>query len=282
MLLVFGSINLDIAFDGERLPTAGETVLGRGWRMSPGGKGANQAHAAQRYGLATTLDGAVGDDDFAAQALAQLRPAGVDLGALQRLPGQTGCAGIMVDASGENQIVVAPGANARLRPPDVDDLPLADALLCQLEVPLATVMHAAVHANGFVALNLAPALDVPAGLLEHADLVVVNDTEALHYGEALHRGDGLVAITHGARGATLLRAGREVATARPPRIEPVDTTGAGDAFVAALLVALLEQRPAGAALAFACAAGAAAAMTAGAQPSLPTREVVQHLQGVER
>ena len=282
-ITVVGSVNLDIVARGERLPRPGETVTGATLARHPGGKGANQALAARRLGAEVQMVARVGRDAAADEALALLRAAGVDLSrCLVDESAATGVALVAVAADGENQIVVAPGANARLRPPDVDDLPLADALLCQLEVPLATVMHAAVRAYGLVALNLAPALDVPAGLLEHADLVVVNDTEALHYGEALHRGDGLVAITHGARGATLLRAGREVATARPPRIEPVDTTGAGDAFVAALLVALLEQRPAGAALAFACAAGAAAAMTAGAQPSLPTREVVQHLQGVER
>jgi ribokinase len=164
-----------------------------------------------------------------------------------------------------------------LKPAQVEGLPPGEALLCQLEVPVPTVVHAAVHTAGFVALNLAPAIDVPVALLEHADLLVVNDTEALHYGEALHRGGGLVAVTHGARGATLLRGGREVAQARPPRIEPVDTTGAGDSFVAALLVALVEHRPLDAALAFACAAGAAAATTAGAQPSLPTRAVVEQL-----
>ncbi|MCU0761017.1 MAG: PfkB family carbohydrate kinase [Steroidobacteraceae bacterium] len=277
-ITVVGSVNLDIVARGERLPRPGETVTGATLSRHPGGKGANQALAARRLGAEVHLVARVGRDAAADEALALLRAAGVDLGRCIVDPAApTGVALVAVAADGENQIVVAPGANARLAPPDLSDLPLADALLCQLEVPVPAVVHAAAHANGFVALNLAPALDVPAALLEHADLLVVNDSEALHYGESLHLGGGLVAVTHGARGATLVRAGREVATATPPRVGAVDTTGAGDSFVAALLVALLEQRPPAAALQFACAAGAAAATVAGAQPSLPMREAVEVL-----
>jgi len=282
-ITVVGSVNLDIVARGERLPRPGETVTGATLARHPGGKGANQALAARRLGAEVQLVARVGRDAAADEALALLRSDGVDLShCVVDEAAATGVALIAVAADGENQIVVAPGANARLVPADVGDLPLADALLCQLEVPVATVVHAAAHANGFVALNLAPALDVPAGLLEHADLLVVNDTEALHYGEALHRGGGLVAVTHGARGATLLRGGRMVANAAPPRIEVVDSTGAGDSFVAALLVALLEHQPLDEALAFACAAGAAAATVAGAQPSLPMRAQVEALARAAR
>jgi len=277
-ITVVGSVNLDIVARGERLPRPGETVTGATLARYPGGKGANQALAARRLGAEVCLVARVGRDAAADEALALLRAGGVDLSRCGvDDEAATGVALIAVAADGENQIVVAPGANARLLPTMLADLPLSDALLCQLEVPIATVVHAAAHANGFVALNLAPALDVPGSLLEHADLLVVNDTEALHYGESLHRGGGWVAVTHGARGATLLRQGREVATAVPPRIVPVDTTGAGDTFVAALLVALLEQRPPALALEFACAAGAASALAAGAQPSLPTRAEVEAL-----
>jgi ribokinase len=277
-ITVVGSVNLDLVARGERLPRPGETVAGATLARHPGGKGANQALAARRLGAEVCLVARVGRDAAADEALALLRAGGVDLSRCGvDDEAATGVALIAVAADGENQIVVAPGANARLLPSMLADLPLSDALLCQLEVPAATVVHAAAHASGFVALNLAPALDVPGSLLERADLLVVNDTEALHYGESLQRGGGWVAVTHGARGATLLRQGREVATAAPPRIVPVDTTGAGDTFVAALLVALLEQRPPAAALAFACAAGAASALVAGAQPSLPTRAAVEAL-----
>ena len=282
-ITVVGSVNLDIVAYGERLPRPGETVTGATLARHPGGKGANQALAARRLGAEVSLVARVGRDAAADEALALLRAGGVDLSHCGVDPeAATGVALIAVAADGENQIVVAPGANARLLPTMLEGLPLSDALLCQLEVPVPTVMYAAAHANGFVALNLAPALDVPDSLLEHADLLVVNDTEALHYGEALHRGGGWVAVTHGARGATLLRDGREVATALPPRIVPVDTTGAGDTFVAALLVALLEKQAPAAALAFACAAGAATAMVAGAQPSLPTRGAVERLMREEQ
>jgi ribokinase len=277
-ITVVGSVNLDIVARGERLPRPGETVTGATLARHPGGKGANQALAARRLGAEVSLVARVGRDAAADEALALLRAAGVDLSRCGvDDDAATGVALIAVAADGENQIVVAPGANAQLLPTLLADLPPSDALLCQLEVPVATVVHAVAHATGLVALNLAPALDVPGSLLERADLLVVNDTEALHYGESLHRGGGWVAVTHGARGATLRRQGRQVATAAPPRIVPVDTTGAGDSFVAALLVALLEQRPPAAALAFACAAGAASALRAGAQPSLPTRAEVEAL-----
>ena len=182
MLLVFGSINLDIAFDAERLPAPGETVLGRGVRISPGGKGANQAHAARRYGLATRLVGAVGDDDFAAPALEQLRSAGVDLSALQRLPGPTGCAGIMVDARGENQIVVAAGANLGLRSSHVDDAALAGArvLLLQMETDVdqnAALIERAKRHGCRVVLNNAPARPLQHELLQALDVLIVNQTE---------------------------------------------------------------------------------------------------------
>jgi ribokinase len=281
-ITVVGSVNLDIVAHGERLPRAGETVTGATLARHPGGKGANQALAARRLGAEVSLVARVGRDAAADEALALLRAAGVDLSRCGvDDEAATGVALIAVAADGENQIVVAPGANARLVPAMLGELPLADALLCQLEVPVATVVQAAAmmasRAHGFVAINLAPALDVPVSLLEQARLRIVNDTEALHYGGSLHRGGGWVAVTHGARGATLLRGGREVASAAPPRIVAADTTGAGDSFVAALLVALLEGRPPEVALAFACAAGAATALSAGAQPSLPTRAQVEAL-----
>ncbi len=277
-ITVVGSVNLDIVARGATLPRPGETVTGATLARHPGGKGANQALAARRLGAEVSLVARVGRDAAADEALALLFEAGVDLEhcGVDEFAA-TGVALIAVAADGENQIVVAPGANVALTPARLGSLPLGDALLCQLEVPVATVLHAVANANGLVAINLAPALEVPAALLEHADLLVVNDTEAAYYGEALHRGDGWVAVTHGARGATLLRGGRDVATAVPPRIVAVDTTGAGDAFVAALLVALLEQQAPAQALAFACAAGAAAAMGAGAQPSLPMRGAVEAL-----
>lgn len=276
-ITVVGSVNLDFVASASRLPAPGETVTGAVLVRHPGGKGANQALAARRLGAAVSLVSCVGADGLADEALALLRAEGVDLsGCAVHSAAPTGVALIAVAPDGENQIVVASGANMEARPPN---LPLAsqDALICQLEIPLETVARAVALARGFVCLNLAPAAPVPADTLARADLVVVNETEAAFYGQALHALPGLVAITWGARGAGLYRRGELIASAAPPPVEAIDATGAGDAFVAALTLALLERRPPEAALAFACAAGALAATGPGAQPSLPGRAEVEAL-----
>ena len=167
MLLVFGSINLDLSFDCARLPAAGETVLAKGCLMSPGGKGANQAHAAQRYGVPTRLVGAVGTDAFAAPALQGLRDSGVDLSLLCRHEGATGLASIVVDAQGENQIVVASGANLALRHGAVSHAALREckALLLQMETDAAQNLALVERAQACgvpVLLNNAPAQKLPA------------------------------------------------------------------------------------------------------------------------
>ena len=237
----------------------------------PGGKGANQAVAAARLGAAVTFVACIGGDDFGREALVELERAGVELGRLKVAPAATtGVALITIDANGENEIVVAPGANLELLPEDVD-LPDGDGVLCQLEIPLDTVRHAAATAPGAFFLNAAPARGpaVPA-----ADVTVVNRYEL----EALQHRDGLIAVTLGAEGAVLLESGEEVARAVPPDVEPVDGTAAGDAFTACLVVSLLEGRERGEALRRACVAGALAASRLGAQSSLPTADEVDALQ----
>lgn len=257
-ITVVGSVNLDLVAHCERLPRPGETVTGATFSRVPGGKGANQAVACARLGADVTLIGAVGRDSFADEALAGLRDAGVQL-ELRTVDEPTGVALILVDSSGENQITVAPGANGSL---EVLELPAHDAVLCQLEIPDQAVISAWEGCAGFFCLNAAPARPVAVD----PDLTVVNRYEL----ESLSRRDGLVAITVGAGGAMLLEDGEEVASARPPRVDAVDGTAAGDAFTACLLVSLLEERSAEQALARACAAGALAASRFGAQPSLPT------------
>ena len=168
---------------------------------------------------------------------------------------------------------IAPGANATFTPERLIQAP-SGALICQLELPLETVAKAVAEATGFVCLNLAPAAAMPAETLARADLIVVNETEAAFYGEALHALPGLIAVTWGAKGAGLYRGGRQIAAAAPPPVVALDTTGAGDAFVGAITLALLEGQAPEGALKFACAAGALAATRAGAQPSLPTRAEV--------
>lgn len=267
-LTVVGSINLDLVARAERLPRPGETVTGATFSEIPGGKGANQAVAAARLGAAVTFFGCVGKDGFADLALAELRTAGVGLDHLKTADAATGVALITVDAEGENEIVVAPGANSELRPEDVD-LPDCDGVLCQLEIPLETVEHAANTAPGDFFLNAAPA----RGPVPVADVTIVNRYEL----EALSHRDGVVAVTLGAEGALLLEDGKEVARAKPPKIEAVDGTAAGDAFTACLVVSLLEGRDRVEALNRACAAGAIAASRFGAQTSLPTASEVDAL-----
>ena len=280
-ITVVGSVNLDIVATGEQLPRPGETVINAVLAQHPGGKGANQALAARRLGAEVVLLAAVGRDTNADAALALLRAEGVNLSYCQvepRLP--TGVALIAVAASGENQIIVAPGANRALG--NTFALPPSDAVICQLEVPVAAVERAAAQCRGLLVLNLAPAADIPPALLQRADLLIVNETEAEFYGASLRIRRGMLAITAGGRGAILWRDGQEIARAAPPAITPLDTTGAGDAFVAALTVALLEGQPADAALRFACAAGAACALRAGAQPALPDRAQVLALLAAGR
>lgn len=270
VITVVGSVNVDLVAKLPRLPAAGETLAASGFARVPGGKGANQALAARRLGADVRLIAAVGADALADEALALLRADGVLLDSVRAVPdATTGVALIEVDDAGETTIVVVPGANATLRI-SFADVADADAVLTVLEVPADTVAAAAEHAApwAFFALNAAPARPVPTAVLRRANLVVVNRSEH----ESI---DGLeaarcVAVTHGADGAVLLRRGREVARSAPPRVRAVDGTAAGDAFTAALMVAMLGGASDQNALRRACAAGALAAARHGAQPSLPT------------
>jgi ribokinase len=276
-IAVIGSVNLDLVATVKKLPEPGETVTDAELNRFPGGKGANQALAAQRLGADVRLIACVGEDAAADEALALLRDGGVDLSAVTSVAdAPTGTALIAVAPSGENHIVVAPGANRRLLP-DAFDVPEADALICQLEVPTDTVARAATEFSGFFCVNLAPAMHVDVSVLQRADLVIVNEVEAAWYGDSLSAANGMIATTVGAAGATITKNGDDIAFAKPPRIEAVDTTAAGDTFTAALTVALVEGREPQQALEFACAAGAAACTKLGAQPSLPTRDDVKRL-----
>jgi ribokinase len=260
-LNVVGSVNLDLIAQVERLPRPGETVTDAKLLRAPGGKGANQAVAAARLGADVRFEGAVGDDEFAEQALAGLIDAGVTVEVARR--DSTGIALIAVDAEGENEIIVVPGANATV------DAIGAGNVLCQLEIPLETVRTNAAAAQWFC-LNAAPAKPVDV----EPDLLVVNRYEY----EVNSRGK-LVALTLGEDGAVLLENGREVARAAPPKVEAVDGTAAGDAFTACLVVSHLEGRGWDEALRRACAAGAIAASRLGAQPSLPTSAEVDEILG---
>lgn len=278
---VIGSINLDIVATATALPRAGETVTGASLAYHPGGKGANQALAARRLGANVTMNGCVGRDGAADQALSLLHGGGVDITGVtvdDDLP--TGVALIAVGESGENQIVVAPGANNAVTSKAMGVLKSGyDATICQLEIPIKTIEAIAASVKGFFAINLAPARSLPPSVLQRADLIIVNETEAAFYGEALHNLRGLLVVTLGATGAKMYLGQEGSVAAAPPHVVPVDTTGAGDTFVGALVLALLEGQSRQDALTFACAAGAAATQKAGAQPSMPNRADVLALMG---
>jgi len=175
-LCVVGSINIDVTASVRRLPGAGETVLGGTLRRDAGGKGANQAVAAARLGARVRMVGAVGDDEDGRAMLLNLREAGVDASGVWLGEAATGTALITVDADGENQIVVCPGANDTVT---IDGVTFAEdeAVLAQLEIPDATVAALADAVPGFLAVNAAPARPLPASLVERADLIIVNETE---------------------------------------------------------------------------------------------------------
>jgi ribokinase len=263
-LTVLGSINVDLIAQTARLPAPGETVIAQALVRRPGGKGANQAAAASRLGAVTRMVGAVGADPDGDAMVESLTAAGVDCAGVSRSPAPTGIALVVVDEAGENQIVVSPGANAHVDAAHLSTF--AGPLLTQLEVPIELVCAAARQATGFFALNAAPATNPPAELLARCDLVIVNEHEYSLI-PALSDVD-LVAVTYGANGAALLSRGIEIARAPGVRVSPVNTVGAGDAFCAALVLALCAGLDNHDALTTACAVGAAAVLDERSQPLL--------------
>jgi len=275
-LTVLGSINLDLICHVKTLPKAGETVTGGRYSALPGGKGANVAVAAKRLGAETEIMAAVGEDDYAEQALVNLAAEGVYLDAVRRVDAHTGLAFITVSEDGENQIAVASGANAAYAPADVPKL-CSDVLITQFEIPVAVIESALEGYEGFVAVNASPVRDDVADVLARADLIIVNEGEAAHYD--LSERAGLIAVTLGSKGAELRKGGKVIAAATPPKVEVVDTTGAGDAFAAALTVALAEGQSEADALEFACTVGALTTTRLGTQTASPARAEVDKLLG---
>ncbi len=263
-LTVVGSVNLDLSAFAEELPRPGETVGGAVLRRSAGGKGANQAIAAARLGASVRFVGAVGRDPDGVHLVSVLREAGVEV-SVREVDAPTGTALIVVDAAGENQIVVCPGANGHV---DLTDLPLGpeDAVLVQFETGVDPAVALARSDVGFLAVNPSPVASMPPALVERLDLAIVNEGEyaALPELAAAAR----VVVTLGGRGAVLLERGREVASSAAPSVDVVDTVGAGDAFCAALTLAVLRGLEPADALEVACAVGADAVTTRGAQPAL--------------
>jgi ribokinase len=293
MIVVFGSINIDLVVPVERLPRPGETVLGPHYTLVPGGKGANQALAAARAGADVHLIGQVGRDGFADLALAQLKAGGVDLSAVERDTLPTGCALIPVDQQGGNLIIVAAGANsAAAERQVVDALLRPDTLvMLQMEVPYAEnwrLVERAKARGARLLLNCAPAAEVPHAILSALDWLIVNESEAglLARSLSLPASDprsaaraisGItgttVIVTLGGEGAVAF-SGTEAWSVSALPIEPVDTTAAGDAFVGAFAAAIDGGADLPAALHRAGIAGGLACTVAGAQPSLPAKAAI--------
>jgi ribokinase len=292
VIVVFGSVNVDFVTRVPRIPRPGETVLGPGYAVIPGGKGANQALAARRAGATVVMAGAVGRDPFADIGLSMLVRDGVDCARVARVEAPTGAAFISVDEAGENAIVVASGANAAASAGTLDDLAFSarDTLLLQREVPEAQAERAARLARAAgarVVLNAAPAGPVSSALLGLLDVLVVNEHEVATVGAALgiagEAGDIAQAIdarhgvatvvTLGAAGAVGWTGGvRRVVPALP--VSVVDTTAAGDTFCGAFAAALDGGFGFTLALARAAAAGSLACTVAGAQTSIPWQDAI--------
>ncbi|RMH77145.1 MAG: ribokinase [Cyanobacteria bacterium J007] len=296
--LVFGSLNLDLVATTPRLPQPGETITGDRFSMVPGGKGANQAVAAARLGVATAIVGRVGGDNFAEILVESLQSAEVQTDRLLKDPAiGSGVAMITVEQSGENTIAVIPGANGRVDETDVDRLaevlPTAKVLLLQLEIPLAAVEAAARRAKQAgvtVILDPAPARsDLPDSLYPLLDWITPNETEAsqltgirVHDVEAARqaamelcrRGVGRAIVKLGAKGVVCCSKDETIAIPAFP-VEAVDTVAAGDAFNGAIAAAIVRGFSLQETLIYGAAAGALSATKAGAQPSLPDRPTLE-------
>jgi len=284
MIIVFGSINLDLIFPVPHIPGPGETVLGPSIRIEPGGKGANQGIAAARDGATVIMAGAVGRDTFAASALALLREANIDLTRVIETDTSTGCAAIAVDPAGNNAIAVGSGANLLARATQIEDELLGpeSTLVLQMEVPVretAALISRARARGARVILNLAPAGPFPEHALRELDILVINETESAWLAAHLGCTDSTQALRDYLN-VTIVRTlggdGSEVATADdvksiPARsIIPVDTTAAGDCFVGIMAAALDRGATLIAALNRATAAAALCCMRHGSQSSIPT------------
>lgn len=306
-VLVVGSLNMDLRIRTPRLPAPGETLTGSGFDTDGGGKGANQAVAAARQGARVAMLGAVGQDAHGAALLAALQADGIDTHAVERIAGTpSGTAAILLMPDGENSIVVIPGANHALTPERVraqaDRLRQARVVVAQLECPLDAVAEAlaiAREAGAVTVLNAAPVQPLGDALLGQLDWLVVNEIEAAALAgmpvpgpaearavaeQLRRRGPRQVLVTLGAEGLVL--AGPEGTLALPaPRVQAVDTTGAGDTVVGALAAALAAGRPLREALTRAQAAAALAVTRLGTQSAMPTAAEVDrlvadlHLQG---
>ena len=298
-IVVVGSINLDLVAVAEKIPATGETVIGTDFQIHPGGKGANQAVAVARLGYPVHMVGRLGDDAFGVQLREHLKSAGVDVAGIATSEGVSGVAVIVVSAKGENCIVVAPGANAKVTSQDIDrNLEIireAGVVLTQLEIPLETVEYlSAICAREGVPLILdpAPAAKLPEKIFQKIDWFTPNETEAAFYAcdqigavgtygsdeiahALLSKGCRGVVLKMGANGAFLAPLSGPGESLPAFAVKAVDTTAAGDAFNGAFAVGLMLGKSPRESAIFAAGVAALSVMRVGAQPSMPTMAEVE-------
>lgn len=308
-ILVIGSLNADLVVRAPRFPQPGETISGEDLQTFPGGKGANQAVAAARLGASVSMLGRVGKDTFGDFLVKNLQSNNVDIKYVQHDDASTGTAIIVVDSNGQNSIVLSAGANGKVTPADVGTASFSDLslLLLQLEIPIETVLAGAQRAkeSGLrVLLNPAPAHHLPDELITLPDFLVPNETELSLLTDQnvkdipsaekaskilLERGAQTIIVTLGANGALIVT--KKMAKHIPPfKVNVLDTTAAGDAFIAGFAVKLVESSRRSLALdaqeietavRYACACGALATTKFGAQPSLPSVEEVERFMSLQ-
>ena len=289
-IVVVGSVTMDMVTCTPQIPRIGQTVIGTSFSTTPGGKGANQAVAAACLGYPVRFVGMVGDDIYGPQLMENLLRAGVDTSAMVAVPGSSGLAPIFLAENGQNAIVVVPGANGKVSSAYVDThaevIRNAGMVLCQLELPIATIDHTLTLCAQFgvpVMLDPAPAAVLSDSAWNRVTWFTPNETEAAFYldnesdpepiaRKLLARGLRGVVLKRGAEGAYVAVAGGKAAWVQPFAVDAIDTVAAGDCFNGSFAVALLEGRDPWAAARFACAASAISVTRRGAQASMPTRD----------
>lgn len=274
-IAVVGSINADLVVQMAKLPDRGETVSSAEPAWFPGGKGANQAVAAARMGGNVTMFGAVGNDEPGQMCLGALKQSGVNVDSVAKVSSPTSTALVMVEHSGENQIVVADGANQHASF-DAAQISVADAVIVQFEIPESVIVEVGKAAKGIFCVNAAPVREISAELAGLIDVLIVNEHEFAQLGNP---SSGIVIVTAGEKEVVAYQNGEVVAKSQPPKVEALDTVGAGDTFVGAFVVAYATGKSIAESLDIACIASALSTLKLGAQSGMPmAAEVYNFIQ----